>query len=378
MIQIHDKLECTGCAACYNVCPVKAIEMKEDEEGFLYPNIDAQRCIGCNKCEFVCPLIHVIDRPKDLLKCYAAYNTDEKDRNISSSGGIFIALARRVLSENGIVFGAAYDDVYMAYHKAACNDEELKELVGSKYLQSRIETVYQCVMKELQKGRRVLFVGSGCQIGGLLGYLRKDYENLITVDFICLGVPSPKIWSDFLDTFFDRKNIKYINFKDKTLGWHVFSLRIDGDKRFIKNGRSTYFFTGYFKQLFSRPSCSNCLYKRGNRISDITISDCWGYKNIAPELDDNKGLSSIICHSEKGLYLFTKIKEFLIWKETDIEDIYKYNSNYNISAPMGKERNNFWNDYHKMSKKKLFCKYCKPDKRDKLKALISFLFFRRK
>lgn len=370
MIQVVDPKKCTGCAGCYNACPVNAIEMRADREGFLYPAADREKCIDCNRCDKVCPFVTASVKEDDLKLCFAAYNKNPEDRAGSSSGGIFIAMAKKIILEGGIVYGAAYDEHFMAYHDSAENMEQLNRLLGSKYMQSRIGGIYKEILNQLKKGRKVMVVGTGCQIGGLKGYLGKEYSNLITVDFICLGTPSPKVWSDYLDTYFDRKDIVHVNFKDKSLGWHTFSLRIDGKDNFVKNGRKTYFFSGYFKQLYSRPSCSDCLFKKGNRISDITISDCWGYSHIAPEMDDNKGLSSVECHSEKGLELFDSIKSGLEWKEACIEDVYKYNSNYCKSAPMGKERQAFWEEYDVLPKVELFEKYCRPEKESRIKRLV--------
>lgn len=371
MIEIKDKRRCSGCAACYNVCPVHAITMQADREGFLYPCIDQSVCIQCGRCDRICPYISMPESRKDLQACFAAYNADEKERSISSSGGIFIALARAVIRNGGVVYGAAYDEDHLVYHAKAEDDRGVKRLVGSKYLQSRIGEIYQDVSAQLKKQRQVLFVGSSCQIGGLRSFLGMDPKGLICVDFICLGVPSPKIWRDYLDVFFDRNKIKAINFKDKSNGWHSFSFRLEGeDGTFKEIGTKNPFFIGYFKQLYSRPSCSECIFKQGDRVSDITISDCWGYDHIAPELDDDKGLSSIVCHTEKGYRLFQAVQERLVWKEADMQDILRYNSNYQSSAPMGRDRKRFWNDYDRLSKEELFERYCRPEKVPVYKILL--------
>ncbi|SEW42004.1 Coenzyme F420 hydrogenase/dehydrogenase, beta subunit C-terminal domain [[Clostridium] fimetarium] len=371
MIDIKDKLKCTGCSACYNCCPTNAITMVTDNEGFAYPCVNHNKCIKCNKCEVVCPFVTEKIKLDDFKKCFAAYNKNSEDRTNSSSGGMFIALSKEIIRQDGIIYGSAFDEKFLAYHTEAQNYDELQNLLGSKYMQSRIGDVFKNVKQQLISDRKVLFVGTGCQIGGLLGYLEKEYDNLICVDFICLGTPSPKVWYDYLNTFFKQKEIKKIKFKDKSLGWHTFSLKIESlYESFCRNGRQTYFFSGYFKHLYSRPSCSECIFKQGNRLSDITISDCWGYSYIAPELDDNKGLSSIVCHSEKGLKLFQKIQEQLVWKDASLDDVLKYNSNYCKSAPMGKDREAFWHDYDKLPKDKLFEKYCQPEKINLVRKIL--------
>lgn len=384
MITVNEKSKCSGCAACFNSCPVNAIKMEPDDEGFLYPHVDQEICIRCNQCNKSCPYENKPIKEIDLELCYAAYNRDDAEREISSSGGIFIALAKHIVAQRGIVFGAAFDEKFLVYHKSAETYEELQPLIGSKYLQSKIGDTYRTVKTMLMADRKVLFVGTGCQIGGLLGYLRKDYDNLICVDFICLGVPSPKVWKDYLNFHFKGEEIKCVNFKDKTLGWHNFSLKVVTDKKVcITAGRKTEFFSGYFRHLISRPSCSSCIFKEGNRLSDITISDCWGYHTIAPEIDDNKGLSSIVCHSEKGKAIFEEIKNGLIWKETKIEDVRRFNSNYYLPAKKVDNREDFWKDYERMESKALFKKYCKPVKdskitmyvkriKDKVKRVLNF------
>lgn len=363
MIEITDKKKCSGCAACYNICPMKAINMEPDHEGFLYPVIDKETCINCNQCEVVCPYHNKRGEEEDLRKCYAGYNKSEQDRTLSSSGGIFILVAKEIIAQGGVVYGAAYDEDFLVYHTSAENYGDLKKLIGSKYLQSRIGESFSSIKKLLNTGRKVLFVGTSCQVAGLRGYLKKDYPNLLCIDFICLGVPSPKVWKDYLNTYFAGEEIQHVNFKNKNLGWHQFSLNIKTDKRnFCRNGRETLYFSGYFKHLYSRPCCSECIFKQGNRDSDITISDCWGYAHIAPELDDNKGLSSIECHSQKGIEMFDVVKDKLIWKEANIEDVLRYNSNYCTAVPMGENREAFWRDYDRFDKKRLFEKYCSPEK----------------
>ena len=207
MVIIEDKTKCCGCTACYNACPVKAIEMLEDNEGFLYPKVNVLKCINCNICENVCPYNSEINKQFDLKECYVAYNKDEA-RYTSSSGGMFVLLGKRIIDQGGVVFGAAYNKEFLVEHIYVENKKDLKKLVGSKYMQSKIRDVFPEVKKFLSMNRKVLFVGTTCQISGLKSYLKIDYENLICVDFICLGIPSPKIWKDYLNVYFKRSNIR--------------------------------------------------------------------------------------------------------------------------------------------------------------------------
>lgn len=364
MISIENNKKCSGCGACYNICPVDAVTMTSDEEGFLYPVVDEEKCIHCNLCDKVCPYIETQYPNEDLEYCVAAYNTHSEERAISSSGGIFVLLAKAILEQGGIVYGAAYDEDWLVSHKGVETEEGLNALIGSKYVQSNTRVVYREIKNCLENGKKVLFAGLSCQVAGLKKYLKYDMQGLYCVDLICLGVPSPQIWLDFLDLHFDRNKIKYINFKDKSLGWHTFSLRIDSeDQEYVKEGNYAPFFTGYFRSLYSRPSCSECIFKQGNKSSDITIADCWGYPEIAPELDDNKGLSSIVVHSDRGMQLFELIKDNLCWKESDIELVKVHNKNYCVPREMGPEREAFWRDYKILSKQEVFYRYCTKGKK---------------
>lgn len=363
MIEIKDKLKCSGCSACDNICPVDAIEMKPDEEGFLYPHVNRKKCIDCGKCDNVCPYVQGCYPDDDLEYCIAAYNKNEEERGVSSSGGMFILLAKEVIKDGGVVFGAAFDEDWNVHHTSSDTVEGLYRLVGSKYVQSQIGKIYLEVKEILDQGRTVLFAGCSCQIAGLRAFLNQNYSNLLCVDLICLGVPSPQIWNDFLDLYFDRSKIKYINFKDKNLGWNKFSVRIDStDDEYLVEGKLVPYMTGYFRSLYSRPSCSDCRFKKGNKHSDITIADCWGYDYIAPELHDNRGISCMIVHNEIGLSYLERIKPYLAWKKANIEDIRVHNKNYCTPETLGRYRDDFWRDYILLSKEEVFYRYCTKGK----------------
>lgn len=193
MIHITDKSKCCGCNACVQRCPKQCIAMREDEEGFLYPKVDVAVCIDCGLCEKVCPVINQ-NVPKEPLQVFAAKNKNEDQRLRSSSGGVFILLAENIIKQGGVVFGARFDKNWEVEHGYAETLEELEPLMRSKYVQSRIGNTYKEAEMFLKQGRKVLFVGTSCQIAGLHKFLRKEYENLLTVDFICHGVPSPGVW----------------------------------------------------------------------------------------------------------------------------------------------------------------------------------------
>lgn len=216
MIFIQDKKECCGCSACASVCPKNCITMSEDSEGFLYPHVDESVCIDCHLCERVCPMInHGKDR--EPLAVYAAKNSNETIRMQSSSGGIFTLLAERVIDEGGVVFGASFNDRWEVVHDHVETKEELAKFRGSKYVQSKIGDNYRKVKLFLSEGRNVLFSGTPCQISGLKKYLRKDYDNLLAVDFICHGVPSPGVFRTYLQEEINREAARQGSGKNSVL-----------------------------------------------------------------------------------------------------------------------------------------------------------------
>lgn len=314
---IIEKHRCTGCAACLNACAHSAISFTRDEEGFDYPHIDQTKCIDCRLCQKVCPVLHYDERQEKrndnscIQKAFAAKTQNEKDRSVSSSGGVFPALARHILSNGGVVVGAAFDGKFNVYHKCISTTDELNDIQASKYAQSTIGLLYKEIKGYLRTGTTVFFCGLACQVEGLKSYLGREYDHLYTADLICMGIPSPGVWRNYLDTFFKGETIKHINFKDKTYGWHSFSMRIETDKRvFLQHGFDNPFFQCMFRTYSLRPSCFNCPYKKSVRMSDFTLADCWGTVAEVPELDDNKGLSSVVVHSQKGMALWREILDF--------------------------------------------------------------------
>ena len=335
MINITDKEKCNACTACTSICVRGCITMHEDNEGFLYPKVDQSLCNNCGLCEIVCPIIH--QRPSvpiSNLDIYACYNKNDEIRRLSSSGGIFTLLSEKVLVEGGVVFGSCFDHNFSVKHDFTENNHELEIFRGSKYLQSRIEDNYQKTEKFLKEGRKVLFSGTPCQIAGLKNYLRKDYKNLITVDFACHGVPSPKVFRIYLEqSFLKNKNekIKDIKFRDKSEGWKKFNFAItmqDKNKycRTIKERLDTnVYMKGFLNNLYLRPSCYVCQVKSFSSGSDITIADFWGIEKIHPEMDDDKGTSLAIINTEEGREFFNIIKESLCLIPSSLNKAVQYN-----------------------------------------------------
>lgn len=319
-----EKQDCCGCTACLHSCPVHCMTMREDEEGFLYPVIDEDHCIHCHKCETVCPMQKQEKRDTGTA-AFVGYCRNEVIRKQSSSGGIFSVLAERVLQQNGVVFGAAFDENFEVYHIVIETEADLHELRGSKYAQSRLGNVYPKIKRYLEMGRKVLFTGTACQIAGLKNYLNKPHENLYTVDVLCHGVPSPKIWRMYLAAQKERYGtpVEKIELRNKKYGWNNYSVTIDfADKQQY----CVRFFEDQFMKMFLgnldlRPSCYACPFKEFPRISDMTIGDSWGIEKVMPDLGDDKGVSVILVHSQKGGRMLQEVQEKLITWEAKLDEV---------------------------------------------------------
>lgn len=375
-LKIDEKKRCSGCTACVAVCPKRCITMQEDEEGFLYPIVDITTCIQCSKCIKVCPYTdsEFTNKPKEeeLSICYAAYNKNEEIRYKSASGGMFRVFADQIIAEGGVVFGAAFARDFTVEHTYTETFEGLTAFMGSKYLQSRMGDSFTLVKQFLKEGRKVLFTGCGCQIAGLKRYLKKDDTNLICIDLICHGVGSPKIWIDYLNNYFTDNNILSINCRDKIKGWSSSSYTIEGKKKIYSEVvHNNIYHKNYIKNLFIRPACAICPFRGNNRVSDITLADCWGFQQIAPEMNDEKGLSSVILHTSKGKTLFDFTTSEFVFKSILESDIQQYNPDYVRSMPFNYNRRTaFWKDYSRMPFKELFEKYSKESKKQKILCFI--------
>ena len=322
--------ECTGCSACAHICPKNCINMVSDNYGFLYPQVNNDICINCGACEKNCPVINKTEQEnKTDVICYAAKTTDKSIRKQSSSGGIFSIIAEKVLKNNGIVYGAAFDENFVVKHIGISSINDLDLLRRSKYVQSDLNNSFLEVKKHLDEGKEVLFTGTPCQIEGLLAYLRKPYDNLLTMDFVCHGVPAPGVWEYYKKNLEKQYNSSIIdvNFRDKSSGWKNYSVRIA-----FRNGNiycNTFendpYMNAFLVNLDLRQSCYCCKFKGTIRKSDITVADYWGIDRILPEIDDNKGLSLLLVNTEKGNALLSDIRSNLTLIKTEVEKAFTYN-----------------------------------------------------
>lgn len=347
MIEIIDKGKCCGCHGCTNICPKSCISMKTDQEGFWYPEVDKNLCIDCHLCEKVCPILENPVKQDFIPVAYACKNKVNEVRENSSSGGVFSLLCEEVINNGGVVFGASFDENFDVRHTYAETLEDCIQFRGSKYVQSKIGEAYKQARKFLNDGRLVLFSGTQCQIKGLNLYLRKKYDNLIAVDIICHGVPSPKVFREYRQNLENEYHSKINNiwFRRKDEGWKKFSFAVsfENGTEYLKNLQEDTFMKGFLSDLYLRPSCYECTAKNFVNNADITLADYWGVQDIHPEFDDDRGVSLILVNSKKGQHYLSLIEDKMSIIETDIDYAIKYNPSAIRPVHKHPKRNEFFN-----------------------------------
>lgn len=362
MKQVIEKKDCCGCAACVNICPHNAISMVENYEGFLYPEIDEAKCVSCGLCQKACPVLSKDNNNFKKPDCYAVM-ADDETRKVSSSGGAFSILADYILDKKGYICGCTFDKSELkAKHIIINLKEDLYKLRGSKYVQSDIGTSYLDVKKLLENGNFVLFSGTPCQVAGLKSFLRKDYENLLTVDILCHGVPSPKVHRKYLNELLKSRDEKVINvnFRDKVRGWSPILTHT------TTTTTTTYSYIQVddtYMQLFLnnislRKNCTDCKFCSTQRPGDFTIADFWGIENFDKNLNDGKGTSLVLVNNIKAKNIYERLSEkFQLSKSVPLK--YAILGNRNLYSPhkIHPKREEFFNDLDKYNLKQLVNKY---------------------
>lgn len=344
MIELYDKADCTGCSACANICPRGCITMKADSEGFLYPDVNIDICVDCGICEEVCPMLNK-PIPHDIKAVYGAKNKDDSVRFTSSSGGMFALFAETVLNEGGIVVGAALDENHTVEHCIVDSIDELPKLRGSKYVQSIIGDTYTKVREYLRTGKTVLFSGTPCQIAGLKRFLIKPFNNLITIDVVCHGVPSPKVYRKHLAEIASKAGepITCVRFRDKSNGWKQGeTLFFTEHSRIGAPKREEPYMRLFLNNITIRPSCSDCAFNNKRSLADITIADYWGIDKQFPEFDDDKGVTLVIVNTEAGQAIFESIKNKAEVITTDFAKGAEFNLAVAKSLPLHRKRGFFF------------------------------------
>lgn len=361
MIKLNSPYDCCGCTACESVCGHHAITMLEDKMGFLYPTTDVQKCIDCGLCNKACPIIRYdsIEDKTANPKVYALHNKNLKVWQTSSSGGVFATMVDYAIGRNGIVFGAAYDECFAVRHRKAETQAEALAFRGSKYVQSDMRGIYLEVRRNLRAGRFVLFSGTPCQVEGLKGFLMKPYDNLLTVDIMCHGVPSPKVFADYVK--FIQTNSPFrltcIYMKDKEFGWSYQNLRLYFGKHKSQFNTivSNLWNKIFYSHLATRPSCHKCRFTNYLHSGDITIGDFWGIENSHPEFYDDKGISLLFANNKKGEQVWHAIKEKFEYIESDTKRCVQPNLQHPAKEP--EEKATFWKEYESIGFKKNIKRY---------------------
>ncbi len=362
MKKVIEKKKCTGCSACANICPKNAITMIKDEEGFLHPEIDQVKCINCGLCQRTCPVLNTKTN-EAINECYAGYAIDKDILKKSSSGGIFSIVANFILNKNGIVIGASLDNDLKLKHLAVEKSADLDKITGSKYIQSELGNIFKFV-KEKVVDKKILFVGTPCQIAGLKAFLKKDFENLICIDVVCHGVPSANLFHKYIDELEQQENEKVdmIDFRDKSTGWSTYSTSIYyKTKKISHNHNEDQYMKLFLSDVALRECCYNCNFKLGNKYSDITLGDFWGITENYPEMYNKDGVSGIIINTDKGRIIFDTIKASLQYKECNIKEILDGNPSLKVSSNRPQNRDLFFKELDTTPISLLCKKYSKKE-----------------
>lgn len=337
---------CTGCATCANICPSNAISMIANSEGFLFPVIDQKKCIHCGLCYKKCPAIDFAFTTPTMPECYAVWA--QKDiREVSSSGGMFTVLAQYILRKKGIVVGAAWNSKFHVEHIIIDSEADLAKLRSSKYVQSSIsEELFKDIKTYLEHGRYVLFSGCPCQVAGLKNYLGKDYDNLLCVDIVCHGVPSPLVLESYISELANGRKVKHIDFREKKyFGWStITAVQFEDGTEYVKKYSESPWYIGFLQGIIVRECCGSCKYAKTQRVGDITLGDFWQIHKIEPKYNDWRGTSLVLINTEKGKRYFdlTKINLALVGQLNLAQEL-PYNGQLNRPTKITFARKEFFN-----------------------------------
>lgn len=374
MIDKMDYKKCTICQACINICPKGCIKLDILKEEFHYPIIDNKICIKCGRCEKVCPVLNPLELEIYHKKIYASKNLDESIRLKSTSGGVFTALAENVVNNEGIVYGAAFDNKFHVKHTSVVDINSLNMLRGSKYVQSDMGNVYNEIKEKLELDKVVLFSGCSCQVAGLKKFLIKNYENLYTVDFICHGISSQNTFNQYLKLLEIKYNAKVIKFffREKSKGWHTSSVKVEFEngKCYTKPITEDMYMRGFLENIYLKPACHHCEFRNFKSGSDIILGDFWGAEVEEKEIDDNKGISIVIANSSKGNQLLYKIADKIFLKEVGIDNIIPYNQSLFYSSQQSPNKEKFLKMVNENGYAKVFETFCKEKYTLKCKRVV--------
>lgn len=330
-----------------NICPHQCLQMGQDAAGFFFPEVvHPESCTECGACQKVCPVLFPVRKPEAETTALAACSEHQEVRMSSSSGGVFTELAHCILERGGIVYGAVYNEAYEVVHVGITTPEELSGLRGAKYSQSRLGDCFRDIRAALQAGRWVLFVGIPCQAAGLKSFLRKEYDTLVTVDCVCHGVPAPGVWKEYL-SYRNRNNGNgrmpaAVNLRSKETGWSRYRYstvyRYPEGQVYSAGSTDDLYMKLFVGDYINRESCGDCQFKGTHRATDLTLGDFWGIWDILPEMDDDKGTSLVLVHSEKGRKLLEEASGGIRMQPVTLEQATAQNPAVLVSARPKPER----------------------------------------
>lgn len=344
--------ECIGCTACMHSCPTGAIKIRRNNEGFLCASINGDVCIKCGVCFNVCPVQQGSEK-EEYKEAYACYAKNIDIQKKSTSGGIFYYIANAVLKNGGVVYGVTMDETLTVKHISIHKTEELHKLQGSKYVQSDLGNTYAEIKSRLENGEKVLFSGTGCQVAGLKNYLKKDYENLFTVDLICHGVPSPGMFGDYINYLGKKYGGKLLSYKFRQKNpkeAQSYDTKIEiqkGDKVIEKtvSGEDDPFTINYLQNTLQNKECYKCKFASLKRTADITLGDYWGIGEAHPDFAKGNSVSLVLLNTEKGISVWDDIKSELEALPTEKEKILKRNHQLAHPAPYSSRREEIYENY---------------------------------
>lgn len=382
MLELKDKVKCTGCGACKNICPTKCIKMQLDREGFLYPEVNKEKCINCDLCNQICHMNQTNNRnSKYKYKFYGCYNKSLEIVKDSSSGGFFWIIAQKIIELNGVVYGVELKENFNVLHSRAETIEDCRKFRKSKYLESNTGLTYQMVKEDLNRDKYVLYTGTPCQIAGLYSYLKKDYNKLITCDVVCHGVPSKVIFDKYISELNKKENdtAQSITWRDKRYGWYpnMVSIQFKSGKEVITTSSENPYQRGFLNNLYLRPSCYKCRYAKLPRVGDISLADFWDYEGSLKQGNKNHGLSIVIISSNIGQKFFELCKGSFI-AEISEESYVKSKSRHTYASPLyNRYRELFFLDLDKRSFNELSKQYIYPSYINRVINRLRYLIINR-
>ena len=347
MVDLIKKSDCTGCKMCEDICPCGAITFRNEKDGFWYPVVDSEKCTRCGLCLSKCPVQRTYtSKNKGKPEVYSAWIRDDRTRINSTSGGIYYALAQQTIKEGGYIVGGVYSEDYKsAYHIVGNSMEDLKRIMRSKYFQSDTSGIFKLVKQLLDDKKKVLFCGTPCQAAALTNYLPKEYDDLTICDFICRGINSPKAFRAYIESLEHKykSKVSLVHLKNKNHGWRALGtyMEFQNGQTYFRNKANDPWVNGYISgNLYMRKCCSHCKFKKIPRVSDISLGDFWGIKGSKEDM--KKGISLVMINSEKGMTLFNSVNSQIHKERNTLEKAIEGNRCIIESAPMGKQRYEFF------------------------------------